>query len=245
MHLERGGDVVVGAYYYAQMDWTPILISGRIASNGTVRLSDKTESHDGTSQLSGKLTASGFLGIWTANNQRRPLPARLTAGSPPECEDSRPWKRFNDTAWPITFSYPAAMRLSVVNGTLTLTCPDPASMEYYSMNLRIGQGDLRDLPSKLGFQLFAGKWMYGTGCDAESDSGCREATVRHEGKISILNADDQEWRIYCRDGGYVGQGEGQETVLLVGDRWVDLRQQGAPSHLIERIITTAKIRPAG
>jgi hypothetical protein len=60
--------------------------------------------------------------------------------------------------------------------------------------------------------------------------------------MTILDGDQAEWRVYCRGGGYVAQGEGHLRVLLLGDSWVQLIGQGPPSELIGRIVSTVRRR---
>lgn len=57
--------------------------------------------------------------------------------------------------------------------------------------------------------------------------------------ITILNLDDQEWRLYCRGGGYVGQTEGEDRVVLLQNGWIEFSGMGEPSEIIDRMALTA------
>ena len=60
--------------------------------------------------------------------------------------------------------------------------------------------------------------------------------------MTVLSGDEMEWRVYCRNGGYVAQGFGFYRLLLLDDRWSDLSGQGPPSELIETIVKTVRRR---
>ena len=88
----------------------------------------------------------------------------------------------------------------------------------------------------------ASQWRYGLGCDCENLDQCRAATVSDRKGMTILGGDEREWRVYCRNGGYVAQGDGHYHVLLIDNRWVQLYGMGPPSGLVERIVATGKRR---
>jgi hypothetical protein len=238
MYLEQGGDVVVGAFYYTKSDWTPTILGGRLTANGALDASDKTETNVKTGHLTGRLTANDFVGQWIPQDQSTPLPAFLKAGAQPRCDGAGAWKRFDDNRWPVTFSYPASWRLETSHDGVKLTCPNPSFIVYDSYEIEFSQGKQSEL-ADLGFHLIETKWMYGRDCD-KTPSACSLISVSRREGMTILGADKQEWRVYCHGSGYVAQGEGHETVLLIGDRWMDLRGEGPPSKLIGRIVATAK-----
>jgi hypothetical protein len=113
-------------------------------------------------------------------------------------------------------------------------------MAYESYDIEFRQGKQSEL-ADLGFHLIETKWMHGEDCD-KTPSACSLVPVRRREGMTILSADEHEWRVYCHGGGYVAQGEGHDTVLLIGDRWMDLRGEGPPSKLIGRIVATARPR---
>jgi hypothetical protein len=240
MYLEQGGDVVVGAFYYTESDWTPTILGGHLTVNGALDASDKGETKVETGRLTGRLTADNFVGEWIAPDQSKPLPAFLKTGAQPRCDGTGAWKRFDDNRWPVTFSYPGSWRLETSNDGVKVTCPNPSFMVYDSYEIEFRQGKKSEL-ADLGFHLIGTKWIYGQGCD-ETPSHCSLVPVRRREGMTILGADEQEWRVYCRGSGYVAEGEGHELVLLIGDRWMDLRGQGPPSELIGRIVATARPR---
>jgi hypothetical protein len=111
-------------------------------------------------------------------------------------------------------------------------------MAYESYDIEFRQGKQSEL-ADLGFHLIETKWMHGEDCD-KTPSACSLVPVRRREGMTILSADEHEWRVYCHGNGYVAQGEGHETVLLIGDRWINLRGEGPPSELIGRIVATAR-----
>jgi hypothetical protein len=161
MYLERGGDVILGAFYYTGSDWTPTVLGGYLTVYGTLDASNKTETGVEIGRLTGNLSEGGFVGRWIASGQGKPLPASLKVGPQPSCKGNGPWERFDDHRWPITFSYPASWRLSLDNGSLKLTCPDPSFMAYESYDIKIRQGKQQDLADDLGFHRFGDRWIYG------------------------------------------------------------------------------------
>jgi hypothetical protein len=158
----------------------------------------------------------------------------------PECKGAGHWKQFDDILWPGTFAYPASWKFAQDNGRLTLTCPDRDSRIYESYGITISQGERGKL-ADLGFYPSGTNWVYGQGCSKPTDAACRVAKMSVRNGMTVLEADDQEWRIYNRSG-YVGQGEGHETLVLLGDRWMDLSGEGPPSDLIASIVRTMKPR---
>jgi hypothetical protein len=57
--------------------------------------------------------------------------------------------------------------------------------------------------------------------------------------MDILDISDREWRMFCRDiGGYVGQTEGTDLVVLLHGGWIGIQQAGADSDLVGRIVNT-------
>lgn len=246
MYLERDSNVVIAAFYYRESTWKPTILGGHW-NNGKPTASDKTELDPATGQLTGKLTTRGFAGSWTPVGRSPALPIRLVFEPRPSCSALGHLKRFNDPNWPITFSYPAAMQLSQTDEGLTLTCPDPAGM-FYDFSIWIRQGPLSKIDHE-GFHLTGGKWMRDptpfSHCadEANGPPGCKEAAVvSHQGPITILDNSEHEWRDYCTGGGYVAQGVGSEKMLVIGDKWVDIRGTEDYEDIALGITATAKIR---
>jgi hypothetical protein len=109
-----------------------------------------------------------------------------------------------------------------------------------SYGITISQGERGDL-ADLGFSPSGTNWVYGQGCFEPTDAACRVAKMSVRDGMTILEADDQEWRIYTHSG-YVGEGDGHETLVLPGDRWVNLSGEGPPSDLIASIVRTMRPR---
>jgi hypothetical protein len=244
MYLARGGEAVVGTFYYAE-DWVPQMLGGRWEHSSAIHLTNKTNESPGTGNLEVRLTTNGLRGTWTSFGSSQKLPVRLKPVPQPHSEaGSGPWKRFNDRRWPITFSYPASWRATVSNNRITLTPPDPALMAYEGFDISFTQGTMTQTED-IGFVQCGNQW-YDPACDCEDLSGLfcdTAAPISKSSGMTILDGDRREWRGHCRDGGYFGQSDGHLRVILINDRWVQLQGQGMPSLLIDRIVSTARRRP--
>ena len=152
----------------------------------------------------------------------------------PECKGAGHWKQFDDILWPVTFAYPASWKFALDNGQLTLTCPDRDSMRYDSYGIAITQGKRGEL-ANIGFFPLGTKWVYGAGCSKSTDAACKIAEMSVRNGMTILVADERELRLYKRNGGYVGEGEGHETLVHVTTIVV--------GHVIMQV-TTLKPAPA-
>lgn len=247
MYLEQGGPTIIGVYYYtADVPWRPVVLGGSL-NGDALEASDQADETPAAGQLTGNLTSTGFVGAWTPKGSVH-LPARLRFEAAPSCKGSGPWKRLNDPTLPITFSYPASWQLSRSTYGITLACPDPAKMAYEDNGVHIRTGALRDVGDR-GFHFTNGRWTYDytAGCDVENDDphGCADAPVTHRGPITILNGDNREWRMYCaHDGGYIGSGDGNLRLLIVGERWVELSGVVDDAQMVLRIVATARPRVA-
>ena len=86
------------------------------------------------------------------------------------------------------------------------------------------------------------KWNYGYDCKCGDISHCKTAPASMRDGMTILRGDEREWRTYCRNGGYVGQGDGVRRILTFGDMWIVAEGQGPAAEMVERIVGTAKRR---
>jgi hypothetical protein len=51
---------------------------------------------------------------------------------------------------------------------------------------------------------------------------------------------NHEWRTYCSDGGYVGQGGGEDRVILLGNYWVEFND---PTQVaVDRLVKSVHVR---
>lgn len=238
MYLDRGGRGVVASLYFTAGDWTPVLLGGEW-DNGSIALSDATEEHPLTLRLQGKLTMDGFAGSWTSTGGGAALPVRLATVPEPKCDGSGPWKRFDSPQWPVSFSYPADWRLQQTGHSIALTCPNPRAMAYES-DVTVDEGEGKP-PARSGLTECSAGWRYGGSCECNhaDDAACSVPTITHRDGVTILNLGDQEWRLYCRGGGYVGQGEGEDRVVLLQNSWIRFTGVGDPSAIIPRMAETA------
>lgn len=239
MYLERGGGGVVGAFYDTTA-WDPLTLGGRWSGGetGTIELTARTEHDAAVGSLKGDLTAEGLSGVWTARGESG-VEFHLKVATQPKCDGKESWKVFNDAQWPVTFSYPHTWHVSAGAETVTLTCPDPSLMAYDGYEIRVSQGgDANNATSDI--VQCGDKWIYGYSCTCEHADRCNAAPAMERAGMTVLRADSREWRVYCRGGGYVGQGTGDRRILTFGDTWIVVEAQGPAAELVERVVGTAK-----
>jgi hypothetical protein len=244
IYLERGGEAVVGILYDTDT-WLPVTLGGRWKKGGIVELTARINGAP-FGQLNGQVTSGGFAGSWEpqGNIAIKGGSALLKTVSQPNCAQfAGALRQFNDPQWPVTFSYPDSWRLDAQVDALTLTCPDPSAMAYSDFDIRVTQGSLaREGAHTGGFVRCGETWRYGPSCDCDNLAACKVAEISYHDDIAIVAGDEQEWRVYCRNGGYVAQGFGYDRVLVIDNRWVDLTGQGPPSELIKEIVKTVRRR---
>jgi hypothetical protein len=244
MYLYRVGSGVVGLFYYAERDWDPILLGGGW-KDGAVNLSDETEDHPATGRLQGQVGKMSLGGTWTSQGERAE-PVQLAVVEEPKCDGDGPWKRFDDPKWPVSFSYPATWRVressDSVARSLTLTCPDPEAMAY---NNEVTIWESEGKPgagvegAQSGVVMCADGWRYGCKCSDDLEA-CHRAETSRQRDRTILNLDEHEWRVYCRGGGYVAQGDGEDRVVVLQDRWVEFAGAGGSSAIVDRLVNSAR-----
>jgi hypothetical protein len=255
MYIERGGDVVVAAFYYTHSDWTPVLMAGKW-QNQTILMSVQPEdpfatrtasNSNAAGRFQAKLSKAGFTGFWTPANARASVPTHLAVEPAPRCDGTGPLKRFDDPGWPITFTYPASWHLddAGVDDHLSfrLICPNPAPM-FYDGTVVIEQGSLTDQGSlehleSLGYHRSDGKWTHNFLAGDEVD-----AKGEQQYGMTIVNGDGDEWRTYCRGGGYVGEGDGHRRLLIVGNQWVEISGELEYADAVLRIVASSRRRSA-
>jgi hypothetical protein len=243
MYLNRGGAGVVGVFYETE-SWVPVFLGGKwIAGQpGAVELTARTQRDFEIGEVKGQLNEGELVGAWTPKGEETGISFRFKAVAQPKCDGTEPWKSFHDSHWPITFSYPASWHVSATQDSITLTCPDASLMAYDEHEIRIWQGPEANNAASDVVQC-GDKWIYGYGCKCGRNiDGCKEAVAAEQEGMTVLTADDRAWRVYCRDGGYVGLGKGSRRILTFGDAWVVIEAQGAPAELVVRMLATAKRR---
>lgn len=110
----------------------------------------------------------------------------------------------------------------------------------------MGQGDFAGPPELLQCR---DKWIYGTtgsdcDCDHPGKNGCHGIKATHSGSATALDVGDHEWRVYCHDSGYVGQGYGEDRLVLLPHGWVEITAEGKSSELIGRLVHSVSEHPA-
>lgn len=242
MYLDRGGVGVVGLFYWAVGDWKPVFLGGVWRGEhyelAAETLEEELPKPKPAGHLEGRMVSGDFVGSWTAEGAKQSEPLRLREVQKPGCEGRGAWKEFKDPAWSFSFSYPAEWHLKREEDSVELTCPDPEAMtEGRTIRILQGIGESRNL---IGLERCGGVWKKDCECDENNHVFyCVPQATRLNG-MTMLNLDGQEWRVYCRDGGYVGQGEGTMRVLFAGERWVELIGLLPSEELMERLLKSVK-----
>ena len=124
---------------------------------------------------------------------------------------------------------------------ITLICPNPQEIAFGSeVQIYEGEGPL-DGPTQV---IQCGKnWRFGSECACEHQESldCRSAKIRRRKQETIQDVSDREWRIYCRDGGYVAAGDGIDRIVLLPDSWTEVIGQVGSSAIIDQL--TGTLRP--
>ena len=245
MYLDRGGSGVVGLFFDMDGNWENTLLGGTW-NNGEIDASDAsdaTENHPSTGRLRASLFDNHMTGTWVAANGDQPEPVELVVIPEPRCDGKDAWKLFDDPAWPASFSYPASWHLEESDDSITLTCPNPSEIAY-DQHVTIDRGT--GTPQRpTGLILCGNSWTYGWQCDcSQKDShACPAAKVNRTKAATVLDVSEHEWRIYCKGGGYVAQGEGEDRVVLFRDQWLEITAPGNTSKIMDRLVNS--VRPKG
>jgi hypothetical protein len=243
MYLDRGGSGVVGLFFDLAGNWDTTLLGG-VRKDGHIDASDATENHPSTGELKASLADNRLTGTWTKTNGDEPEPVDLVPIPEPKCDGREKRKRFDDSDWPVSFSYPASWHLENSGDSVTLTCPNPSEIAYdKQVDIYQGLGSPKG-PTNL---LHCGSaWKYGPNCDCshkDSSPGCEQARISRRNSMTILDVSSQEWRIYCHGGGYVASGDGEDRIVMRGDRWLEIIAPGNSSEFLNRLIDTITMRP--
>lgn len=241
MYLHRAGADVVGLFYSTDGDWTPTFLGGDWTAK-EVNLLGESADETPKGRLVVQLVNGAFVGSWTLLSSDHADPVRVAAFQKPACDGSGAWKRFDDPKWPVSFSYPASWHIKETGDALQIICPDPEEMAY-DRQLTIYEGK-EDNGKPIGpFELVrcAKAWRFGPKCDSYDKGAVTAAvtTVSGQPGRTILSL-GHEWRIYCADGGYRGQVEGGDEVVLLGNYWIEFM---APNpDMIDRLVKSAQLR---
>jgi hypothetical protein len=246
MWLATGGNGAMGTFYFTD-NWKPIMLDGELGNQGQISLSAQYESQSANvfAHMKGILDATGFSGKWFSQENKAES-VRMKPMVRPQCEsDSGRWRMFDDPRWPITFQYPESWHLESDANGITLTCPDPQLMAYASLNISVRRGLPRSSDDDFGLKPCGKNW-YRSSCDCDNlaADSCEihTSTTERDGMTLINDDTPQEWRAYCRGGGYAGLTEGRSRVILIGEQYVQFIGEGPPAGLIDEIVPTAKPR---
>lgn len=242
MYLDRGGSSVVGLFFNMGGNWENTLLGGTW-NHGEIDASDATEEHPATGHLKASLADQHLLGTWVAANSNQTEPVKLAVIPEPRCDGKETWKRFDDPAWSVSFSYPASWRLEESDNSITLTCPNPSEIAY-DQHVTIYRGN--GSPNGPTDLIQCGNsWIYGSHCDCSQKDAhaCPTAKVNRTKPAVVLDVSEQEWRIYCEGGGYVAQGEGENRVILFGEHWLEITAPGGTSETMDRLVDSVTLHP--
>lgn len=244
VYLNRGGEGVAGVLYDTE-GWVPVFLGGKWTGgqSGAMELTARTQRDYEIAEVKEQINEAGELvGTWTARGEQVGTPFHWKAVTQPRCDGKEAWKNFHDSHWPITFSYPGSWHVSSTEDSITLTCPDASLMAYDEYEIRVWQGPEANTAASDVVQC-GEKWIYGYGCKCGREmDGCKAAVAAEQEGMTVLTADEREWRVYCRDGGYAGLGEGSRRIVTFGDAWIVIEAEGAAGELVGRLAGTAKKR---
>lgn len=243
MYLDRGGSGVVGLFFQIGGNWDTTLLGGTW-KDGEIDASDEAENHPASGHLKASLADDRLTGTWTPANSGDAEPVNLATMVEPTCDSKAPWNRFEVPNSQVSFAYPASWRLDQDRDAIWLTCPDPSEIAYgQGVTIHTGPGAFAGPPELL---QCGDKWIYGSECDCNhaDEIRCHIAKETHSGAATVLDVGGHEWRVYCHDGGYVGQGYGEDRIVLLPHSWLEIIADGKASELIDRLVATVKERPS-
>jgi hypothetical protein len=240
MYLDRGGGGVVGLFYAPGGDWTPTFLGGEWGAKGIALLAEAAD-HAPKGHLQGHLVKGAFIGSWTPESSGHADPVRLAAIKQPACDGRGAWKRFDDPKWPVSFSYPASWHIKEDDDALRLICPDPEAMAYNGV-VTIWE-DKGKPGGPWDLVQCANGWQFGPKCDDKESDLFRVTNASQQQGKTILSL-DHEWRVYCSDGGYVAQGDGEDQVVVLDGYWAEFMGAGAAYEIVDRLVKSASPRAA-
>lgn len=247
MFLNRGGSGVVGLFYEPGGDWTPILLGGMwkldsvdLTAGKDIAAFDR-ETQAPIGRLQGKLSNKVLIGKWLPKGSEQAEPVRLSVIPKMGCEAKGAWKHFESQKWPYSFSYPASWKLveekSGRDSYIRLMCPDPEALAY-DADVTIDEG-AGDPTEESGVVRCGDSWRFKVDCDEDikdhASAYSPKESTRHG--LKILDISEREWRGSCRSGGYIGQTEGIDQVVLLRDGWFRITgpEDGIVAHIVDTI----------
>lgn len=237
MYLDRGGSGVVGLFF-DKATWQVTELGGTW-NNGQINASDEAEEHPATERLSASLAGDRLIGSWSPVNSNDAEPVDLTIIPEPKCDGKESWTRFDDSRSSASLSYPASWHLNQGRNGVWITCPDPSEIAYsQDVYIQMGSGEFQGPPELL---QCGDSWIYRTtgskcDCDHPDDAGCHTTRAVRRGSAIVLDVGEHEWRNYCHGGGYMGQGSGEDRIVLLPHSWVEIMAQGKSSEAIDRFV---------
>jgi hypothetical protein len=253
MYLHRAGADVVGLFYATEGDWTPTFLGGEWSAKGITLLGESADEAP-KGRLQGQLVNGAFTGSWTTNSSDQADPVRVAATQKPSCDGSGVWKRFDDPKWPVSFSYPASWHVEEVQASehiggvdneLQLICPDPEVMTYNTAVTIYEGKEAKGKPIGPGELVHCVKGWREGGCDVYDGSPVlfQVSEVSQRPGRTVLDV-EHEWRVYCSDGGYRGQGDGDDQVVLLHNYWIEFDGAGQALGIVDRLAKNARMRTA-
>jgi hypothetical protein len=244
MYLHRAGADVVGLFYATEGDWTPTFLGGEWSAKG-IKLLGESADEVPTGRLDIQLVNGAFIGRWKSDQSDHADQVRLATTKKPACDGRGVWKRFDDPKWPVSFSYPASWHVKEYTDSnsdvLELICPDPEKMTY-SFGVTIFEGKGKPGGPWELVQCPKG-WRFGPSCDSydENAATAQAAKLSQQPDKTVLGL-VHEWRVYCSDGGYRGQTEGDDEVVILRNSWAEFMGSVSGSGFVDRLAKSAHVR---
>jgi hypothetical protein len=223
-----------GIFVYST-DWSGLPLKGDWSVPGRIRLSEGDPgSPTPKAAFDLDVSQSQVTGTWTSSDGSQVLPVRLQrVPEPPRFDVAirRP-RRFQNTTWPITLSYPDGWRLVVSEAHLTLRSPDPKDLLFDNELACVRGTELPPPPAsdqepvELEWPFFRGPsgWLVPTGIGGScEDEKCEPPEVRKT-SVGLFMKTEFGYRSHG-PWGYAGIAVGRAYLVVVGDEWVHCRDR--------------------
>jgi hypothetical protein len=242
LYLNRVDHNAIGTFYSTD-DWHGVSIGGTWSPKDrlTLGIVGKTGTESSTEDgLAVHVSGDKLLGAWKQDPMRPSVLVDLHRVPRPLCDGRGFWASFSDKRWPIEFSYPADWHVEASESEITITCPDPFWMAYEGVNITLSKSPRSEIPlMQCGDRSIFGSYSC---IPPNGPFGSQAVVTRHDG-VTRFTGWAMEHRLYCKVGGYVGQGDGEDEVLNVGSTWIDVSAEQDAPNVLDKINASIKKAP--